>query len=153
MHDPQTIPDILRNAKVIAIVGISDKPDRPSYEVATYLLEHGYTIIPINPNLKEWKGIKAYPSLVEIEKSDSGETQKIDVVDIFRKSEDVLSIVEEAVDLGPEEVGAIWMQLGIKNDEAAELAKKANIPLVMDKCMKIEHQKLKIPKKANKKKK
>jgi len=129
---------ILEKSRIIAVVGLSDKPDRPSYDVASYLMDHGYTVIPVNPNIKEWRGIKAYGSLREIPKS---QRSKIDVVDIFRKSEDVPPIVEEAIALGLK-VNAIWMQLGIVNDDAAKRASEAGMPVIMDRCMKIEHMKL-----------
>lgn len=126
------IPAILKTSKTIAVVGLSDKPERPSYDVASYLLEHGYEIIPVNPNISEWKGIKAYKSLLEIK-------EKVDVVDIFRKSEDVPPVVDEAIKLGAK---TVWMQLGIVNEAAAEKAKRAGLNVVMDRCMKIEHSKL-----------
>ena len=126
------IASILRNAKVIAVVGLSDKPGRPSYDVATYLMEHGYKIIPVNPNVSEWKGLKAYASLSDVK-------EKIDVVDIFRKSEDVPPVVDEAIRAGAK---AVWMQLGIVNEEAARKAKAAGLKVVMDRCMKIEHGKI-----------
>ena len=126
------IPAILKKSKTIAVVGLSDRPDRPSYQVASYLLEHGYKIIPVNPNIKEWKGMRAYSSLLEIK-------EKIDVVDIFRKSEDVSPVVDEAIKIGAK---TVWMQLGIVNEQAAEKAGKAGLNVVMDKCMKIEHEKL-----------
>jgi hypothetical protein len=123
---------ILRNATVIAVVGISDKPDRPSYDVAGYLMRHGYTIIPINPNITEWKGLKAYSSLSEVRVN-------IDVVDIFRKCEDVPPVVDEAIKVGAK---AIWMQLGIVNEVAATKARAAGLMVVMDRCMKIEHMRM-----------
>ena len=130
---------ILRDSKTIAIVGISDKPERPSYSVASYLLEHGYRIIPVNPNLSEWRGIKAYPALSAIP---SEIRESVDVVDIFRKSEDVLPIVEEAIKI---KAKTVWMQLGIKNEEAAGIARREGLNVIMDKCMKIEHMKLSHP--------
>ncbi|MEK6981391.1 MAG: CoA-binding protein [Candidatus Micrarchaeota archaeon] len=123
----QSIPQILKSAKVIAVVGLSDKPDRPSYGVASYLLNHGYRIIPVNPNISEWKGILAKASLLEI-------TEPVDIVDIFRKSEDVLPIVEQAIKIKPK---LIWMQLGVINEEAAKLAEANRILVIMDKCIKI----------------
>lgn len=131
------IPSILRQAETIAIVGLSDKPERPSYDVASYLLEQGYTIIPVNPNIAEWRGIKAYRSLSDIPRDIRG---IVDVVDIFRKSGDVPPIVDEAIRIGAK---AVWMQLGIVNEEAAAKARKAGLIVVMDRCMKIEHMKLK----------
>ena len=127
------IPDILR-LKTIAVVGLSDKPERPSYDVASYLSAHGYRIIPVNPRIREWKGIKAYPTLSDIPKE-----EKVDVVDIFRKSEDVPPIVDEAIKIGAK---AVWMQLGIVNEESAARARAAGLGVVMDRCMKVEHGKL-----------
>jgi predicted CoA-binding protein len=121
---------ILRETKVIAVVGLSDKPQRDSYQVASYLLEHGYTIIPVNPNIKEWKGIKAHASLLEI-------PGKVDMVDIFRRSEFVPGIVDQAIEIGAR---TVWMQLGVFHEEAAEKARKAGLNVVMDRCTKIEHE-------------
>jgi hypothetical protein len=128
------IPELLRKAKVIAVVGLSDKPERPSYDVADYLMGQGYEIIPVNPNISEWKGLRAYPSLLAIPAG-----TKVDVVDIFRKSEDVPPVVDEAVRIGAR---AVWMQLGIVNEAAAEKARKAGLFVVMDRCMKIERMRL-----------
>jgi len=130
------VAGILRTARVIAVVGLSDKPDRPSYEVASYLMAHGYEILPINPNISEWRGIKAYKSLGDIPQPSRSH---IDVVDIFRKSEDVPPIVDEAITIGAK---TVWMQLGIVNEAAAEKARRAGLNVVMDHCMKIEHTKL-----------
>lgn len=131
---PMDIPTILRSAKNIAIVGLSDKPERPSYDVASYLMGRGYTIIPVNPNIREWRGITAYPSLAHIPKD-----VHVDVVDIFRKSEDVPQVVEEAIAIGAK---TIWMQIGVVNPSAAEKTRKAGLNVVMDKCMKIERMKM-----------
>ncbi len=126
-----SIQSILDN-KTIAVVGISDNPERPSNFVAKFLVEHGYDIIPVNPNLTEWKGKKCYPDLLSI-------PVKVDVVDIFRRSEAVPPIVDEAIAIRAK---AVWMQLGIINEEAAAKARKAGIEVVMDKCMKIEYNRL-----------
>ncbi|MBI5222879.1 CoA-binding protein [Candidatus Micrarchaeota archaeon] len=128
------IKSILKSSKIIAVVGLSDKQERPSYDVATYLMEHGYTLIPVNPMISQWKGLKAYPSLSEIPRE-----IKIDIVDIFRKSEDVPPIVDEAISIGAK---VVWMQLGIVNESAADKAKSAGLQVVMDRCIKIEHAKL-----------
>lgn len=128
------VSEILKNSKTIAIVGLSDKPDRPSYDVAKYLMQNGYTIIPINPMIQEWCGVKAYKSLLEIPKE-----TKVDIVDIFRKSEDVPLTVEEAIKLGAK---TVWMQLGVFNEDAAAKARFAGLNVVMDKCIKIEHSKV-----------
>lgn len=126
------IPQILAKPKTVAVVGISDKRDRASYQVAEYLLDKGFRIIPVNPNIKVWKGMRAYPSLSEVEGS-------VDIVDIFRKSESVPGIVKEAIRIGAK---IIWMQLGIVNDEAARTARNAGLEVVMDRCMRIEHMRL-----------
>ena len=118
--------------KTIAVVGISDNPERPSNSVAKFLEAHGYDIIPVNPNLTEWEGRKCYPDLLSI-------PVKVDVVDIFRRPEAVPPIVDEAIAI---KAKAVWMQLGIINEEAAEKARKAGIEVVMDRCMKIEYNRL-----------
>jgi predicted CoA-binding protein len=124
------IGEILSKSRVIAVVGLSDNEKRASYQVASYLLGQGYTIIPVNPKIAEWRGIKAYPSLADVR-------EKVDIIDIFRKSEFVSDIVDEAITLG---AGVIWMQLGIVDEEAAERARNAGLSVVMDRCLKIEHQ-------------
>jgi len=124
------IPELLRSAKTIAVVGISDKPGRPSNDVAGYLLSKGYAIVPVNPNLSEWRGIRAYPSLQDIPGG-----IHVDIVDIFRKSGDVMPVAEGAISIG---AGAVWMQLGIVNEKAAAKARKAGLFVVMDRCIKVE---------------
>jgi len=123
-----TIETIL-GSKTIAVVGISDDPTRPSHFVAGFLQAHGYTIIPVNPKLSEWEGKKCYPDLPSI-------PGKVDVVDIFRRSEAVPPIVDEAIEI---KAKVVWMQEGIVNEEAAAKARKAGIEVVMDKCMKKEY--------------
>jgi uncharacterized protein len=112
--------------KTIAVVGISDNPERPSNFVAKFLEERGYTIIPVNPNLTEWEGKKCYPDLLSI-------PVKVDVVDIFRRSEAIPPIVDEAIAI---KAKVVWMQEGIVNEEAAAKARDAGIEVVMDRCMK-----------------
>jgi predicted CoA-binding protein len=129
------IESLLRTSKTIAVVGLSDKPERPSYDVASYLLSRGYTIIPVNPNIREWRGIRAYPSLSAIPRG-----TRVDIVDVFRKSQDVPPVVEEAIGI---RARAVWMQLGIANKEASEKAGAAGLFVVMDRCMKIERMKMK----------
>ena len=131
----QEIIELLQTAKTIAVVGLSDKPHRDSYRVAAYLKENGYRIIPVNPRLrgKEVLGETAYSSLTEI-------PLPIDIVNIFRRSEDVPPVVVEAVPLKPQ---GIWMQLGITNEEAARVARAAGIKVVMDRCIMVEHRRLK----------
>jgi predicted CoA-binding protein len=128
------IGEILRSTKTIAVVGLSDKPERDSYRVASYLLEHGYEIIPVNPKIKEWKGIRAYASLSDVE-------EQVDIVDIFRRSEYVPGIVDEAIGIGAK---TVWMQLGVIHEGAAEKAREAGLNVVMDRCAKVEHAKLKL---------
>ncbi len=126
-----TIENIL-NFKTIAVVGISDDPERPSHFVASFLESHGYKIIPVNPKLTEWEGKKCYPDLLSI-------PEKVDVVDIFRRSEAVPPIVDEAIKI---KAKVVWMQEGIVNEEAAEKARAAGIEVVMDRCMKKEYLRL-----------
>jgi len=126
------IEDILKKYRTVAIVGLSNKPDRSSYAVARYLKEHGYRIIPVNPGYEEILGEKCYPSLLDI-------PHEIDIVDIFRKPELVEEIVDQAIEKGTK---VVWMQLGVVNPTAAEKALKAGLQVVMDRCMKIELSKL-----------
>ncbi len=121
------------NHKTVAVVGISDNPERPSNFVAKFLEAHGYDIIPVNPNLTEWEGKKCYSDLLSI-------PAKVDVVDIFRRSEAVLPIVDEAIAI---KAKAVWMQEGIVNEEAAAKARKEGIEVVMDRCMMKEYKRLK----------
>ena len=116
---------ILRNAKTIAVVGMSTQPERPSHSVPAYLQAHGYRIIPVNPSLDQALGEQAYPDLLSV-------PEPVDVVDIFRRSEDVQPIVEQAIRVGAK---VIWMQEGIVNEEAADLARRAGLEVVMDACM------------------
>jgi hypothetical protein len=136
MKDEQ-LKDILRNFKTVAVVGISPKEDRPSYVVASYLKSKGYRIIPVRPDGDEILGEKVYHSLSEIPKEIEAE-----VVDIFRRSEDVPPVVEEAIQRGAK---AVWMQEGVIHKEAGEKAEKAGLKVVMDRCMKKEHQRLLTP--------
>lgn len=131
-QNPDVIKKILSGSTTIAIVGISNKPDRPSYEVADYLKVNGYRIIPVNPNLDTVLGEKAYPDLASI-------PEPVDIVDIFRRAEDVGPVVDDAIKAGTK---AVWIQLGIVNGEAAEKASQAGLDVVMDRCIKVEHHKL-----------
>lgn len=126
--------DILINCKTVAVVGISPKEDRPSNRVASYLKSKGFRIIPVRPDGEEVLEEKIYHSLSEIPKE-----IEVDIVNIFRRSEDVPPIVEEAIQRG---VKAIWMQEGVIHKEAGERAEKAGLKVVMDRCLKKEHQKL-----------
>jgi len=122
-----SIQDILE-LKTIAVVGISDNHEKPSNFVARFMEEHGYKIIPVNPNLTEWEGKKCYPDLRSI-------PVKVDVVDIFRRPEAVPPIVDEAIAI---KAKVVWMQEGIVNEEAAAKAREAGLEVVMDRCMKKE---------------
>ena len=126
------IRDILGASKVVAVVGLSNKPERDSYGVAAYLQAHGYRIVPINPNINQVLGERAYPSLEEV-------PGPVDVVDIFRKPEFVPQIVEQAVTRGAK---VIWMQEGIAHNAAADKARAAGLRVVMNKCILKEHRKL-----------
>ena len=130
----EDIKKILSESKAVAVVGISQQKDRPSYIVAAYLKSKGYQIIPVRPDGEEILGEKVYHSLTEIPKEIN-----VEVVDIFRKSEDVPPIVEEAIRRGAK---TVWMQEGVIHKEAGEKAEKAGLKVVMDRCMKKEHQKL-----------
>jgi len=124
---------ILNSSRTIAVVGLSSKAERPSYKAASYLKEQGYKIIPVNPAEKEILGGLCYPNLASIPES-------VDVVEVFRRSEEVLPIVEEAIRIGAK---AVWMQEGVINEEAAARAREAGLMVVMDKCMRKEHRRLK----------
>ncbi|HLJ87882.1 MAG TPA: CoA-binding protein [Candidatus Angelobacter sp.] len=125
------ISELLQRVKTIAVVGLSDSPLRPSYGVSAYLQQHGYRIIPVNPSIKGALGEKAVATLSDIR-------EKIDLVDIFRRSEFVPEVVEEAIQL---RIPAIWMQEGVIHEQAAEKARKAGILVVMDRCILKEHRK------------
>jgi predicted CoA-binding protein len=125
--------DILKSCQTIAVVGLSGDENKTSHRVAKYLQEQGYKIIPVNPNESEILGETCYPNLAEV-------PEKVDVVDIFRKSEDVPPVVDDAIKV---KAGAIWMQEGIVNEVAAKKAREAGIKVVMDKCMLKEHLLLK----------
>jgi predicted CoA-binding protein len=124
------IHQVLQQAKTIAVVGLSDNPLRPSHGVAAYLQSQGYRIIPVNPQIREALGEKAYASLVDV-------PEKIDIVDIFRRPEFVEEVVDQAIQL---KIPAVWMQEEVIHEKAAEKARKAGIFVVMDRCMLLEHR-------------
>jgi uncharacterized protein len=130
MTQPDPIAELLRRAKTIAVVGLSSNPMRPSYGVTAYMQSHGYRIIPVNPNITECLGEKAYPSLRDV-------PEKIDIVNIFRRSEFVEQIVDDAIQL---KIPAIWMQEDVIHEKAAEKARQAGIFVVMDRCILKEHR-------------
>ena len=122
--------EILKSCNTVAVVGISSDETRPSYRVGKYLQDQGYKIIPVNPKESQVLGKTCYPDLKAI-------PEKIDVVDIFRRSEDVPPIVDQAIEIG---AGAVWMQEGIKHEGAAEKARQAGLKVVQDRCMLKEHR-------------
>jgi uncharacterized protein len=124
------IAELLQRAKTIAVVGLSSNPFRPSYGVTAYMQSHGYRVIPVNPNIDECLGQKAYPSLLEV-------PEKIDIVNIFRRPEFVEEVVEQAIQL---KVPVIWMQEEVIHDRAAEKARQAGIFVIMDRCILKEHR-------------
>jgi len=130
---PDSISDLLRHSKTIAVVGLSSNPRRPSHEVAAYLQSVGYRIIPVNPNESEVLGEKSYPRLEDV-------PYPIDIVDVFRRSEDVPPVVNSAIAIKPK---VLWLQLGITNSTAAEKARAAGLLVVEDACLLIEHKKRK----------
>jgi hypothetical protein len=123
------IAEILKTYKTIAVVGLSREPDKESHKVAAYLKSNGYKVIPVNPNAYELLDEKCYASLDEVPEAD--------IVVIFRPSEEAVGIVEQAI---RKKAKVVWMQLGIKNEEAAEKARRAGLEVVMDKCIMIEHK-------------
>jgi uncharacterized protein len=121
--------EILDSSKIVAVVGLSSNSEKPSFRVGSYLKDKGYKIIPVNPKEKVIIGEVSYPDLISI-------PEKIDVVDIFRRSEEVLPVVDEAIKIGAK---VVWMQEGVENIEAASKATRAGLKVVMNKCMKKEH--------------
>ncbi|MBW8901058.1 MAG: CoA-binding protein [Massilia sp.] len=137
----RTIEQILHVARTVAVVGLSNKPERASLEVATYLQQQGYRIIPINPAYagQEILGEIVYATLQEAANALAPNGTRIDVVDCFRKAEEMQPIAKDAIDV---RAGCLWMQLGIENQVAADLARAAGLDVVMNQCMLIEHRKL-----------
>jgi predicted CoA-binding protein len=132
MTSSDPIADLLQRAKTIAVVGLSCDPMRASHGVTAYMQSHGYRIIPVNPQIETCLGEKAYPSLLDIP-----HTEKIDVVNIFRRPEFVEEIVDQAIQL---KVPAIWMQEEVIHEKAAEKARQAGIFVVMDRCILKDHR-------------
>ena len=132
MDDINTLRRILSESRTIAVVGLSAEWHRPSYFAAKYMQEHGYRVIPVNPKYREILGEKCYPSLRDI-------PDRVDLVDVFRKTQDVMPIAEQAIAI---RARVFWQQLGVKNAAAAEKARAAGLDAVMDHCVKIEHGRL-----------
>lgn len=127
---PEQVKQILLDTKTIAAVGMSSNPDRPSHSVPLYLRDHGYRIFPVNPNATEIDGLKVYPNLSAI-------PDRIDTVEIFLPSEQVPPIVDEAIKIGAR---VVWMQEGVRNDQAAARAEAAGLQVVQDRCMRAAHR-------------
>lgn len=132
INDDNELRQILKSIRRVASVGVSSSEEKPSYWIFNYLKEHGYQMIPVNPTASEILGLKTYPDLASI-------PQKIDVVQVFRKAEDVPPVVEGAIAAGAK---IVWMQKGIINEEAAKKAEAAGLRVVMNRCMMETHQRL-----------
>lgn len=132
MSDLPSLTRILRTCRTLAVVGLSADWYRPSHFAAKYMLAHGYTVIPVNPKYGEILGQRSYPSLRDI-------PVPVDLVDVFRRTEDVLPIAQDAIAIGAR---ALWQQLGVVNREADALVRAAGLDSVMDRCVKIEHGRL-----------
>jgi uncharacterized protein len=132
MDDITTLRRILRDNRTIAVVGLSANWYRPSYFAAKYLQEHGYRVIPVNPTVESVLGEKCYKTLRDI-------PEKVDIVDCFRRSEEIPALAAEAVAIGAK---VLWLQLGVKSEEARRIAEAAGLEVVEDRCMKIEHGRL-----------
>ena len=130
--DIPTLRRILKGCRTIAVVGLSNEWHRPSYFAAKYMQQHGYRVIPVNPRYTEVLGEPCYPSLADI-------PGKVDLVDVFRRTEDVLQIAQQAVQIGAQ---CLWQQIGVMNLEADALAREAGLDSVMNRCVKIEHARL-----------
>ncbi len=126
------ITELLRTARTIAVVGLSNKPWRPSFGVSEYMRGQGYRILPVNPNVGETLGLQAYESLEDV-------PEKVDIVNIFRRSEFAGPVVDSAIRLG---VRCVWMQEGVRDEEAAARATQAGVGVVMDRCILKEHRRL-----------
>lgn len=131
-HDDDAKRALLAQARVIAVVGHSDNPARTSYQIAQYLRRAGYTVYPVNPIVAEIDGQPSYAALKDV-------PEPVDIVDVFRRSENLPEIVQEAIAAGAK---AVWAQLGVYHEEAGKQAAEAGLQVVMDACIKVEHQRL-----------
>jgi predicted CoA-binding protein len=127
-----TIDEILKHFHTVAVVGLSSNKERPSYGVAQYLKKHGYNVLPVNPSEKEILGLACCPSLSSL-------TEPVEIVDIFRRPDEVMEIVEEAIKIGAK---VVWMQEGVMNTQAAMRARDAGLEVIMDMCMMKEHRRM-----------
>jgi len=132
--EDQQIAEMLRGAKTIAVFGLSNDPAKASYEVAQYLQSQGYEIVPVNPNLSTVLGRKAHPTLLDAE-------GPIDIVDVFRRSEHIPEVVDQVLQMR-QKPKAVWIQLGIRNDEQCQRLAEAGILAIQDACLKVEHYRL-----------
>lgn len=131
--DDQRLKQLLSEAKTIAVVGVSDNPNKTANQIAEYLLRVGYTVIPVNPMLEEWNGRKAYPSVESI-------PGRIDIVDVFRRSEFLAGVAEDAVRHG--DVGLVFNQLGLSSPEAEKIVRDAGLDYIENRCLYVEHARL-----------
>jgi uncharacterized protein len=136
--EPEAIRDLLSWARTIAVVGLSDNPQRPSYGVACALLEFGYHIVPVNPALAVWEGLRAVASLDEAVAS-LGPDERIDIVDVFRRAQHVSRLVDDCLRL---RLPALWLQVGVVDEQAAERAVAGGMKVVMDRCIKVERTRI-----------
>ena len=132
LNEPATVLRILRQCRTIAVVGLSADPSRPSYGVAKYLQDHGYTIVPVNPQYTEILGEPCWPDLRSIPFA-------VDLVDVFRKAQDCVPVAQDAVAIGAK---AVWLQLGVVNAQALQVAQAGGLLAVMDRCIKVDHARL-----------
>ena len=132
LDDIPSLRRILQSYRTIAVVGLSNDWHRPSYFAAKYMQQHGYRVIPVNPRYAEVLGERCYPSLEAIE-------DKVDMVDVFRRTDDVLPVAQQAIQIGAK---CLWQQIGVMNHEADQLAQQAGLDSVMNRCVKIEHARL-----------
>lgn len=128
----EVIRDVLSQYQRVAVVGLSDKPNRPSFGIASYLHGHGYTVLPVNPVIDYWQGIPATPSAAKA-------PGPVEIVDVLRRAEDVPPVVDNAIAAGAK---VVWLQLGVVNEEAASRARDAGLIVVQDRCIMVEHQRL-----------
>jgi uncharacterized protein len=131
-QDPAVIAETIRSAQVIAVVGLSPRPERPSHDVAAYMRAHGYRIVPVNPGATQILGETCYPSLSDIPFA-------VDIVDVFRRPSAAPQIAEEAVRIGAK---ALWLQVGVISMEGAAIAGRGGLTVIMDRCLKVDHMAL-----------
>ena len=139
MTTPDLLQRMLSTCKTIAVVGLSPNPDRDSYEVARYMQAQGYRIVPVNPNATEILGEHCYPSLTSAATALALQGERINMVDCFRKSEDIPPVADEAIAIG---ASCLWLQIGVVNEAAASTARAAGLDVVMNRCLMVVHARL-----------